>query len=377
MILGNETDAKSATDSPRGSVVEALKGYHLWAISVITVILILTYTVWPWSEWQLTGGIWQLVPWLSLLRDLAIVEVNYRFIGLLFYLPIIYAALTFSWQGALATTTLSVGSVSHILVRFWSPGNLAANVVLLLLPLLLLGVVSVELHWRRRQREYLAQREEERKIFLAKVLEAQEIERQRISQDLHDEIIQTLLAIGRSIETLIPSECHNLDAVRRQAMSVRDLAFSTVDDLRSICADLRPSILDSLGLVPALRWLGDQHNAEGALNIQVSSTGVERRLSPQTELALFRIVQEALNNIVRHSAAKNGKVSLEFTDEHLNIAIQDDGKGFYPATRLAEYSNQGKLGLIGIKQRVDLINGEFQVCSAPGEGTKLLVKVKT
>lgn len=362
--------------STRGArLLVLLKNYHLWLLILLMAVIILMYSVWPWREWQFNDGIWPMVSWLSVLYQLSVFEVTHYMVGMLFFLPILYATIVFSWQGSLVTTVVSMFSVNHIILGYWNPTSFMINIVLLFLPLLLMSVVSVEVFRRRREREYLAERENERRVFVARLIEAQEMDRQRISQDLHDETIQNLLAVGRSLEILIGGDSITSDSARARVASIRDITFGMVDDIRGICVDLRPSILDNLGLVPALRWLVDQHTTDGNLLIRVTTTGPERRLTPNVELVLFRIAQEAVNNIMRHSRATHAMIDLEFSDERVHMVVEDDGIGFTPASRMAEYSNDSKMGLIGMKQRAESVNAEFAMHSAPGEGTILTINI--
>jgi len=351
-----------------------VKSPHFWAIIAITLVLIFIYQAWPWRTWKFDHGIWQWFPWLSSLYRLALVEVMNHIVGVLFFIPIIYAAIFFSWRGALVATLLSLGGVLPIIVDMLHATTFITNVVLLLLPLFVVSIATFELEWRRKERKIFAEREEERHAYISKVLEAQEEERQRIARDLHDETIQTLLAIANSAETLVSAD--NNSEVKRNAAWIRDITLSTADKLRRTSLDLRPSILDNLGLVPALRWLVDRVNTECDIHARIIVNGVERNLSPQAEVTMFRIVQEALNNIKRHSKASEAVVTLGFNAEHLKMTIEDDGQGFPLPKEINSFASRGKLGLIGMQERIKFINGTFQVRSSPGAGTLLSIEAK-
>ncbi|MDH5695631.1 MAG: sensor histidine kinase [Dehalococcoidia bacterium] len=350
---------------------------HFWAIIVITLVLIFIYQAWPWREWKFIYGVWQWFPWLSSLYRLALVEFMNRIVGILFFVPIIYAAVVFSWRGALTTSLLSLGGVLPIIVDMWSINALITNMVLLLLPLFIVSIAAFELEWRRKEKKIFAEREEERRIYISKVFEAQDNERQRIARDLHDETIQTLLAVANSAETLVASDKKDISEIERNAAWIRDTTLSTADNLRRITLELRPSVLDDLGLVPALRWLVDRMNTECDIHTRIVVNGVERKLSPQAEVIMFRVVQEALNNIKRHSKANGAVITLEFAAEYLKITIQDDGQGFRPPKKIDKLADKGKLGLIGMQQRINFLDGTFQIRSRLGEGTLLLIKVKS
>ena len=142
-----------------------------------------------------------------------------------------------------------------IIVGMWSISSLMTNITALLMPFLVVSIVAFELKWRRKDRKIFAEREVERQVYIAKVLESQENERRRIAQELHDDTIQTLLVIANRAEALIPSGDDGIGEVRRNAEWIRDTTLEAVEGLRRASLDLRPSILDDLGLVPALRWL--------------------------------------------------------------------------------------------------------------------------
>ena len=349
---------------------------HFWAIIAITLVLILIYGAWPWREWKFTDGVWQWFPWLSSLYRLALVECVNHIIGILFFIPIIYAAAFFSWRGALATSLLSLVGVLPIIVDMWSINAFITNMALLLLPLLVISIATFELEWRRKERRIFAEQKEERRIYISKVLEAQENERQCIAQDLHDETIQILLAIANCAETLVSSGNNTMSEVERNAVWIRDTVLSVADSLRRTSLELRPSILDNLGLVPALRWLADGMNKECDIHTRILVNGVERKLSPQAKVIMFRVVQEALNNIKHHSKANGAVVTLGFNAEYLKITIQDDGQGFRPPKKNGKLAVEGKLGLIGMQERIGFLGGTFQIRSRPGGGTLLLIEAK-
>jgi two-component system sensor histidine kinase DegS len=342
---------------------------HFWVIIVISLALIFIYQAWPWRPWNV--GPW--FSWLSPLHDLVLAELRGHIVGILFLAPIIYAGVVFSWQGALATFLLSLVGVLPIIIDIWSMSSQINNIVLLLLPFLVVSIVAFELDWRRKERKIFAEREAERRVYISKILESQENERLRISQELHDDTIQTLLVIANRAQNLIPSGDGNMTEARRNAEWIKDATLQAVEDLRRTSLDLRPTILDDLGLVPALRWLVDRMNKESGINTRILVNGVKRKLSSQAEVTIFRVIQEALNNIKRHSKAKQAVVTLELTAECLKIKIEDNGQGFHPPKKFEKLAARGKLGLLGMQQRIDLLGGTFQIRSRLGEGTLLLI----
>ena len=146
-----------------------LSNPHFWAIIVISLFLILIYQAWPWRIWRFNYGMWQWVPWLSSLYSLALVELVYRICGIFFLIPIIYAAIVFSWKGALAAFLLSLAGVLPIIISVWSISHIITNLLILLLPLLIVLIVSFELAWRHKERRIFAEREAERQLYSSKV----------------------------------------------------------------------------------------------------------------------------------------------------------------------------------------------------------------
>lgn len=351
-----------------------LNNPHLWAIIVITLFLVFIYQAWPWRIWMFEEGIWRWFSWLSPLHNVAIVELINHIVGILFLVPIIYAAVVFSWQGALATFLLALFGVLPIMLAIWSTSSLTTNMILLLLPLFITSLVAFELARRRRERKHFAEREAERQVYISKILESQENERLRIAQEIHDDTVQTLLVIANAAQNLIPSNEKDMGDVKKKAEWIRDATLQASEDLRRTSLDLRPCILDDLGLVPALRWLVNNTNEGSDVNTHIIIKGNKRKLLPQAEVSIFRVVQEALNNIKRHSNAKKALVNLEFNKDSLKITIKDDGQGFHPPKKLDGFAAKGKLGLIGMRQRIDLLGGKFQIRSRRGGGTSLLIE---
>ena len=148
-----------------------------------------------------------------------------------------------------------------------------------------------------------------------------------------------------------------------------------MNEVRRFTLDLRPAMLDDLGLVPALRWLTDRLADGDGLEAQVRVLGEERRLSREAELALFRIAQEALSNIRKHARASTAMVTLEFGAQKVTMSVSDDGRGFeFPPTS-NHFASQGKLGLAGISARVQMLGGTHMIESKPGKGTVVKVEV--
>ena len=211
--------------------------------------------------------------------------------------------------------------------------------------------------------------------YAGAVTRSQEEERRRISRELHDETVQSLMAIGRRIELYEVSET---DPGRRaQLEALRAMMDDTVRGIRQISRDLRPLMLDDLGVVPALRALvkGAREGEGGVPQTTLNVTGTPSALSPEQELAIYRITQEALNNVRRHARAGCVSVSLSFQPDEVRLDVVDDGQGFTPPSTLAELAETGHFGLMGIQERVWAAGGALAVVSSPGHGTHVSVTI--
>ena len=219
----------------------------------------------------------------------------------------------------------------------------------------------------KRMRENLS-------FYLQQVTMAQEEERKRIARELHDDTIQALIVLSRQLDDLA---CRASDLSQDDKLLLEGLwqqTNSIMEGLRRLSQDLRPATLDRLGLLPALEWLASDVGKLSGLNVQVETDGAERRLAPEVELVLFRIVQEALRNVWRHSQATSAQVSVEFQDGKTMITVKDNGKGFQLQSPMGDLTKSGKLGLAGMKERARLLGGSLKVESEPGKGTTVIVE---
>ena len=157
---------------------------------------------------------------------------------------------------------------------------------------------------------------------------------------------------------------------------IKDTIFGVATDLRRLSINLRPSVLDNMGLVPALIWMVDRINTENNITANISINGTERQVSSEAKITIFRIVQEALNNIIRHSEATKTDVTLTFWPKSVTIEIQDDGTGFLVPRKLDSFTSENKLGLAGMRERINLLDGSLTINSKPGRGTSLRIRVK-
>jgi signal transduction histidine kinase len=222
--------------------------------------------------------------------------------------------------------------------------------------------------------EELQQKDALRSELLRKVIAVQEEERRRIARELHDETSQTLTALILSLKTA--SQAAPADAgLVGKLQDLETVARGLLENVHRLIFDLRPSVLDDLGLVAAVRWYAENRLGPTGTRVYLETEGEERRLPSQIETAIFRVAQEALTNIARHAEAENAAISLAFKDTMLRVAIEDDGKGFDVAAVERSADSTRGLGLLGMRERVALLNGSLTIDSAPDSGTIVSVQV--
>lgn len=208
-----------------------------------------------------------------------------------------------------------------------------------------------------------------------RAINAQEEERREIALTLHDDTGQALSMLIIYLEQLESQIPATDEALHSRLKSARQLAKDSLADLRKIVYGLRPTILDDLGLVPAIRWYARTNLEEAGISAKVQAEGEIEPLAPELKSTLFRIAQEAINNIVRHSQAKSARITLYRNDREIRLEIKDDGQGFdVPATADQALQSQ-RLGLLGIQERAELVGGKVKLDSQPGKGTRLQVIV--
>jgi signal transduction histidine kinase len=207
--------------------------------------------------------------------------------------------------------------------------------------------------------------------YVGAITAGQEEERRRLARELHDDTIQSLIALNQRIQ-LAQLALDNHPAAAKLE-EVQQLTAQTIEDVRRFVRALRPIYLEDLGLKPALEML--VHDTGRALDIPVrfAGSGQERRLAAEEELAFYRIAQEALSNITRHAGAGRATVRLDFAPDGVQLLVEDDGRGFSLPDSLAAMTTQGHFGLLGMYERAELIGAHLDIESRPGNGCRLLV----
>lgn len=225
-----------------------------------------------------------------------------------------------------------------------------------------------------RMAERLARMHEIRTRLLEKVMTAQEEERRRIARELHDETGQSLTSLAVGL-TMI-ADAPDLEAARARAAELRGLAARTLEEVHNLARGLRPSVLDDLGLLPALERYLKELSASRGIAVDLHARGLDGgRLPAPVEIAIYRIVQEALTNTAKHAEASAVSVILERLDESVRAIVEDDGRGFDVDVVLAGGEVERHLGLHGMRERAALLGGSLTVESAPGRGTTVFGEV--
>lgn len=221
--------------------------------------------------------------------------------------------------------------------------------------------------------EEAQRREALRGELLRRVVAAQEAERQRIARELHDATGQALTALGLGLRAVSANLKPEAEQATRDLRQLETLTTTSLDELRHLIADLRPSHLDDLGLAATIRWYAKALQARTGLDIQVEIHGDPHPLSAPVRIALFRIAQESLTNVVKHSQAKQVWIRLWFAAEAVRLQVEDDGTGF-DVTANRELARPS-WGLLGIQERVTLLGGTFALDSGLGRGTRVQVVI--
>lgn len=236
------------------------------------------------------------------------------------------------------------------------------------------AIASTELVASEASRAAAEERARARRDLVGHIIAAQEAE--RAPRDLHDDIGQALTSVLlglRLVEDSLSRPDVDADDARHRLVDLRDLVVDGICRTRELAFDLRPTVLDDIGLVPALHRLKEDLTTRTGQSIELDTAALlpDERLPAVIETVIYRVVQEALTNVVRHADASTASVTLTPRDDHIRVLIEDDGAGFDTAHR----SDRPHLGVEGMLQRAELVEGSLSITSTPGEGTVVLLEV--
>ncbi|MDD4859308.1 MAG: GAF domain-containing protein [Dehalococcoidales bacterium] len=234
--------------------------------------------------------------------------------------------------------------------------------------------VAIAVENARLHRE-VQHKDEIRGELLREIFSIQEEERKRIARELHDETAQSLASLAASLEAVTSMVPAGKTMLKTQLNRLQKLSISALDEIHKLIYELRPSLLDDLGLVAAVRWLADNNLGSTGVAVNFRTAGRARRLPPKLETTLFRVVQEAINNIARHAGAKNAEIALTFRKGSIEVRIKDDGAGFDVEEAISSRDRPRGLGLLGMRERVEIFNGSFNIRSNLKGGTEINVKI--
>jgi signal transduction histidine kinase len=209
--------------------------------------------------------------------------------------------------------------------------------------------------------------------YIGAITAAQEDERTRLARELHDDTIQAVIALKQRVQL---AQRTIKDQNGKQSLKdLEALAEQTVENLRRLTRALRPIYLEDLGLVTALDMLAREVSQNQNIKVSFQKTGQERRLSREVELSLYRIAQEALNNVAKHSQATEAHLGIVFEEKEIRLDVTDNGVGFDLPKSPTDFASNGHFGLLGIHERVDLIGARLELESAKETGTRLRVRL--
>jgi signal transduction histidine kinase len=220
--------------------------------------------------------------------------------------------------------------------------------------------------------EELRHKDDLQQRLLDKLIRAHEDERTRVARELHDGAGQSLTALLMQLGNLEETLPADADRARQHVADIEGMAAAVVEEIRRLMIDLRPALLDDLGLIPAISSYADAQLARAGVKFHVEVEGVQRKLAPSAEIALFRIIQEAITNTAKHAAARKVRIRLRFKELSVEVMIEDDGRGFDP---VRSRTNWNALGLLGVEERVALLGGSLRIDSWKGYGTRIALEI--
>jgi PAS domain S-box-containing protein len=223
--------------------------------------------------------------------------------------------------------------------------------------------------------ELVRKSSEDLKTLSTQLINIQEEERKKIAQELHDEVGQTAFAMKMNLDLIkknLSTDTGKLEDIETRLTDTEDLLSQTIDQIRNLTTDLRPSMLDDFGLIPTLNWYIDNLSKRTNIKVYLKTKNFKPRLSSEVETTLYRILQEALTNIAKHAQATEVSILLAQKNSFASLSVEDNGMGFDAKKTTFP---KDRLGLFSIKERVKLLNGQFKIDSKPNKGTKLNVKI--
>ncbi len=224
----------------------------------------------------------------------------------------------------------------------------------------------------------VSQQREQLRTLTTSLTDVQERERKQLARELHDEMGQALTAISINLDAIEKGLPPNgMEQVRERLAESKELTAVTLEQVRELSLNLRPPMLDDLGLIPTLQWYVQRFGERVGIEVTFTAVNLKTRLSPEIETTLYRIVQEGLTNVARHAQAEHVTLSLQCKRGHVNVEIADDGQGFDIEAVINQTQPEHGAGLLGIRERVILLGGSFDIHTGVNQGTRLSIYVPT
>ncbi|MFC2001189.1 sensor histidine kinase [Chloroflexota bacterium] len=309
---------------------------------------------------------------------------------ILYLAPVVWSGFMFGWRGAFIT---SMVALACMLPRAIFISESPKDALFESSAVFIIGnVLAISFHSLRREREHriqleIAQQEQQRvteelkvmqqnlRFYLQQATQAQEEERKRISHELHDDTIQALIVLSRQLDALISNKDGVSEESRLRLEQLWEQTDNILKGVRRLSQDLRPAALDRLGLIPALEWLASNVAEYSGVATKINVVGEAHHLPEEVTIATFRIIQEALGNVWRHSGATSAEITVEFDKAKTRITVSDNGRGFNLPENVGDLAKNGKLGLTGMQERTQLVGGTLKIQSEVGRGSSITVEL--
>lgn len=358
---------KDNSNLPRKVAVNVQRNIHLWIIAIIMDLFIVIYNA---NFIDITG-------WFPWSQDVVAAHGVALFVlSFIFIIPIIYSSVIYGLRGTLLTWFVFIVAVLPRTISETRTLEDALRFSLFALVALLLGLlISLARSATLQEKALVKQLSPKRWNSIARMLKVQENERKRIARELHDDTIQDLLVIVNHLHAMEAGVHGDLPRETRDRVEkIETEILHVIDNMRKMSHGLGTSMLDNTGLVPAIKWLAESMTQETGVKVIVAVNGKEHRLKSEVEILIFRIIQEALSNIRRHSRATRAEITLDFAARDIKITVMDNGCGFVPPENTESNAAAGQMGLDIMKQRARLLGGRLIIQSEPGKGTVLSIE---
>jgi signal transduction histidine kinase len=288
-----------------------------------------------------------------------------------FFGPVVWAAFAFRIRGGIIISILeSLAILPHSFYFSPYPDPLFRLAAFTVISVLLAGLIGRELN----NKEELQKQQSRLGRLLSQTMDTQEREKRYLARELHDESAQALVDISHDIDELLEAKQRTGIASKDKLRKLRSDVETVLEGTRRFIKGLRPPLLEEMGLGPSLRWLAEELSEEQGIEVSVDVQDQGKRLSEVQELNVFRIAQEALNNVRKHSKANRATLHLVVAEGKVQLRVEDNGVGFVVPVQ-DELANAGKFGLIGIRERARLAGGMARIESTAGKGTVITVEM--